>query len=91
MMPADNFGGGNLPGYYCEKCQKNYDTCKPAYNFSMKLQDHSESVFVSLLGENPAEDIIGMSAQELRDLGYSDPGNSAAGAQDVMQHPKIVE
>lgn len=59
---TSDFGGGNVPGYYCERCQKNFETCKPTYNFRMLVYDHSESVYVSLLGEYPAEEIIGMTA-----------------------------
>ena len=79
-----------MPGYYCEKCQKALDSCKLMYNFSMRLCDHTEGVYVSLLGEYPAEDIIGMSAQGLKDLCDANPDHSA-GVQDALTHPKLVE
>lgn len=62
VMPADNFGGGQTL-YSCERCAKTFNDCNYAYNFSCKLGDLSESVFVSCLGESPADEIVGLTAK----------------------------
>lgn len=36
------------------------------YNFSMKVADESDSIYVQVLGDYPGNEIIGKSAQQLR-------------------------
>ena len=79
-MPVENFGGSS--GLWsCERCQKTFPDCNYVYNFTMRLCDYSETLYVGVLGEYPGEEIMGMTARELKDLCENDP-NYQAGMQE---------
>jgi len=50
-------------GFRCEGCQKSYKDAVPTYNFSFKLSDYSDGVFVSCLSES-GEVIMGMPSKD---------------------------
>lgn len=57
----------------CEKCNKTYNECNYTYNFSIRLGDHTDSLYANILGEIGGEDIVGMKAKELKNMIDSDP------------------
>lgn len=71
VNPADAVGGGDYgqegenkrTQWYCERCAKHFDECAYTYNFSMRIGDESDAIYVQVLGEYPGNEIIGMSAQ----------------------------
>ena len=46
VIPADS---GN--GWHCEKCQKAYPEPNWTYNFSMRIGDFTDDVYIQVLGE----------------------------------------
>ena len=50
VMPVDNFGGSSSM-WSCERCSKTFPDCNYVYNFTMRLTDYSENLFVGALGE----------------------------------------
>lgn len=65
-------GGGDAGNWRCERCNKHFQEPNWTYNLSLKLGDHSDIVYVSLLGEYPATEMIGLKATELRALAERD-------------------
>jgi hypothetical protein len=63
VSPNDN----NM-GYYCEKCQKAKPDCKPTYNFTVGIGDFTTRIFASVLGEQVGEQMLGMSARDIKAL-----------------------
>ena len=50
-------------GYRCERCMKTHEDAVPTYNFTVKMTDCSDSMFMSCLGES-GQGVLGMSATE---------------------------
>ncbi|OHT09579.1 hypothetical protein TRFO_21458 [Tritrichomonas foetus] len=59
----------NNDSYFCNRCQKLYDTPAYRYNFSVKLNDFSGSVTMSILGDDQIGALFtgGKTAQEWHD------------------------
>lgn len=53
-------------GFYCVRCQKAFEKCKYAYNFTTRIADFSGHVYVSALGDQ-GDSLIGMTAEKLRE------------------------
>ncbi|XP_054807507.1 replication protein A 70 kDa DNA-binding subunit B [Prosopis cineraria] len=54
-------------GYWCERCQKNYEECSLRYIMVVKVADRSGEAFISVFNEE-AEKIVGCPAEELDSL-----------------------
>lgn len=54
-------------GYHCENCQKTYGDANPQYNFSAKIGDYSDAIYISFLGE-VADSLLGMTAKEFCEM-----------------------
>lgn len=54
-------------GYQCYSCSKVYETAVPKWNFSIKLGDHSDAVWLSVLGEQ-GDAIMGMQCSEFNEI-----------------------
>ena len=59
--------------WMCERCNKFFAEPNFTYNFTMKLGDMSEIIYAQVLGSYPGDEIIGMTAKELRELALTDP------------------
>lgn len=76
-------------GYRCEGCQKSYEEAKPQYNFSVKLSDYSDSIFISILGET-GDTILGMTAKEYVDLQEEGQNMSEVLRSSLFKHCDFV-
>ena len=55
-------------GYYCERCQKAFPYCNPSYNFTCRVGDFSGNVYGQVMGEPVGDQLLGMSARDMRVL-----------------------
>lgn len=68
-------------GWYCDSCGKYYEKCNYTYNFTIKLGDQSDAIYCQCLGEAVGDEIIGMTADKLRELAESDSNFAGWNAQ----------
>lgn len=54
-------------GYQCYNCSKHYETAVPNWNFSIKLSDYSDAIWLSVLGEQ-GDAIMGMQCSEFNQI-----------------------
>lgn len=65
--PSCHFKGLVMQGtnYYCERCTSLITEPKARYNFSVKIQDHTGSSYVSIIGDDAVGSLfIGMNAED---------------------------
>ena len=53
--------------YSCENCGKVFQNCNPTYMMTVKIQDHTGELYVSISNKN-ADPIIGMQCQDFKDM-----------------------
>lgn len=52
--------------WMCERCNKFFAEPTFTFNFTMKLGDMSEVIYTQVLGAYPGDELVGMTAKELR-------------------------
>lgn len=55
-------------GFYCERCQKAFERCKYHYNFTLRLSDFSGTIYGQVMGDNPGDSLMEMSAEDLKQV-----------------------
>lgn len=58
--------------FRCEKCNYTFDKCNYRYMLSMHVGDFSGQMWITLFDES-ARNLFGMSAEEMKDLGETNP------------------
>ena len=53
-------------GWHCEKCQKVYEEPNWTYNFSVRVGDFTDDIYVQVLGENVGDQILKMNAKDFK-------------------------
>ena len=61
--------------FYCERCQRNYETCVYRYIFSATVSDDTSTSWVSLFDEQATE-LLGISAKDLNEKFETETGQS---------------
>ena len=51
--------------YDCENCQKTYDTCKPTYMIKARIQDFTDSMYVTF-ARGHGEQLFGKTCDEFK-------------------------
>ena len=59
--------------WMCERCNKFFAEPTFTFNFTMKLGDMTEVIYTQVLGAYPGDELVGMTAKELRELALTDP------------------
>ena len=51
--------------YYCKNCNETNDNCNVVYTFSMKIEDGTDGIWISVFGDN-GEKILNKTAEEVK-------------------------
>lgn len=55
-------------GFKCENCNRVYGQCNVTYTFTVKISDLTNNMFVSIVGSELGEQIMGMKAESFKKM-----------------------